>query len=212
MHEGGKRNTRAVGIADRASRAEIRDELDVFASSDMTASIPSTDEEVNVAKADVALTRTDSIHDEIDHLHDAISRRAYELFRDGGSGGGPLDDWLTAEHGLVWRPSLELRCKDGQFEVLAAVAGVEPKDLDVEVAPEDLLIKAEITHEHAADKGTVQLCEFSHGKVWRSLHFPEPIDPASARAEYQNGLLRVTAAVAQPGRKKVAETSADRRG
>ena len=55
----------------------------------------------------------------------------------------------------------------------------------------------ETSHEHAADAGTVHVCEFESGKVSRSIHFPEKIDPNSAKAEYQNGMLRLTAAIAR---------------
>jgi HSP20 family molecular chaperone IbpA len=58
---------------------------------------------------------------------------------------------------------------------VAAVAGVEPKDLDVQVTPEDV----------------------------RSVHLPDKIDPDSAKAEYRNGMLRLTAAVAKAAPKKV---------
>lgn len=92
---------------------------------------------------------------------------------------------------------MELRQKDNQFEILAAVPGVEAKDLDVQVTPEDVLIKAEIDHEHAAAEGAVRLCEFKCGKLFRSVHFPEKIDPNSMKAEYRNGMLRLTASIAK---------------
>jgi len=43
----------------------------------------------------------------------------------------------------------------------------------------------------------VQICEFSHGKAFRSVHLPESIDPSSVKAEYRNGMLWVTATVTQ---------------
>jgi HSP20 family protein len=149
-----------------------------------------------MAKADVELKKADSIRSELEQLHHLISQRAYELFRNGGAGWGAIGDWLTAERELVWKPAVELREKENHFEVLAAVAGVEPKDLDVQVTPEELLIKGEITHQHTDDEGRVHLCEFKPGKLWRSIRFPHTIDPATAKAEYRNGLLRLTATIA----------------
>jgi HSP20 family protein len=151
-----------------------------------------------MAKTDVELRKTDSIFDELDRLHREISGRAYDLFEHRGSIlGDALADWLNAEGELVWKPAVELRQKDSQFEVLAAVPGVEAKDLNVQVAPDDVLIKAEIDHQHTAEKGTVRLCEFKQGKLFRSVHFPAKIDPASVKAEYRNGMLRLTAAIAK---------------
>ena len=51
-------------------------------------------------------------------------------------------------------------------------------------------------------------CEFKPGKLWRSIRFPKTIDPATAKAEYRNGLLKLTAAIAGRERKKVPVTAA----
>jgi HSP20 family protein len=157
-----------------------------------------------MAKNDVALRKAETIFNELDQLHTAISRLAYDLFRNRGSlWGGPLADWFNAEHQLVWKPAIELRQKDSQFEVLAATPGVEAKDLDIQITPEDMLIKAEIHHQHKPEEGAVQVCEFTEGQLFRSVHFPEKVDPDSATAEYRNGMLRITASIAKPAAKKV---------
>jgi HSP20 family molecular chaperone IbpA len=157
-------------------------------------------QEIAMARGDIEVKKADTILDELDRLYQAISRRAYDLFRNGGTPwGNALADWLTAEQELISKPAVELRQKDNQFEVLAAVPGVEAKDLDVQITPDDVLIKAKTSHEHAADAGTVHVCEFESGKIFRSVHFPEKIDRNSAKAEYQNGILRLTAAIEKRG-------------
>ena len=151
-----------------------------------------------MARTGIELRKADTIFNELDRLHREISRRAYDLFKNRGTlwGGAPAD-WLNAERELVWKPAVELRQRDNQFEVLAATPGVEPKDLDIQITPQDVLIKADINHGHIAEEGAVHLCEFNGGKLFRSIHFPEKIDPNSAKAEYRNGLLRLTAAIAK---------------
>jgi HSP20 family molecular chaperone IbpA len=162
-----------------------------------------------MARGDIAVKKADTIFDELDRLHQVISRRAYDLFRNGGTlWGNALTDWLTAERELISKPAVELRQKDNQFEVLAALPGVEAKDLDVQITPDDVLIKAETSHEHAADAGKVHVCEFEGGKIFRSVHFPEKIDPNSAKAEYQNGVLRLTAAIAKAATAQKVEIKA----
>jgi HSP20 family protein len=157
-----------------------------------------------MARNDIALRKAETIFNELDRLHHAISQRAYDLFRRRGDlWGGPLADWLNAERQLVWKPAIELRQKDNQFELRAATPGVEAKDLDVQITPEDVLIKADIDHTHTPDEGTVRLCEFTGGQLFRSVHFPQKIDPESARAEYRNGMLRLTASIAKPVAQKV---------
>ncbi|PWT84442.1 MAG: hypothetical protein C5B57_04860 [Blastocatellia bacterium] len=150
-----------------------------------------------MAKTDVALKRTDTIVNELERLHEEISRRAYELFENNGTSSDPIGDWLNAERELIWSPAIEVRQKDSQFEVLAATPGVEAKDLDVQITPNDLLIKADVKHSHATDGGTVCTSDFTGGKLFRSVHFPEAVDPNSVKVEYRNGLLHLTAAIAK---------------
>jgi HSP20 family protein len=152
---------------------------------------------------EIQVKKPSSILQELTELHETISRRAYELFQNGGLFSGPLADWFRAEREIVWRPPIELRQKDGQFELEAAVAGVDPKTLDVQVTPEDVLITASEERRREEDKGTVHVSEFESGRLFRSVHLPERIDPDSVKAELRNGLLRLTATIAKTTTKKV---------
>jgi len=149
-----------------------------------------------MAKDEVIVKRSPSILDEIGRLHRMIEERAYHVFRD-GTGNGPIADWMSAERDLIWKPAIDLRQKDGQFEVMAAVPGMEPKDLDVEITPDALLIKGEASHERKTDKGEIHMSEFSHGKLFRSIDFPAKVDPDTVKTEYKNGMLRVKATLAK---------------
>ena len=103
---------------------------------------------------------------------------------------------------MLWKPSLELRETDGEFVLEAAVSGVDPKDIAIEVTPEDIVLKADIQHEHEEKKGTVHICEFQSGRMFRSIHLPKRINPDKVKAEFKNGLLRLTAEVAAEARAK----------
>jgi HSP20 family protein len=156
------------------------------------------DVEDAMAKNGLELRRTNTILDDLNRLQRQISERAYELFRHrDGQWGDALSDWLNAEHELVWKPAVELRQKGGQFEVLAALPGVNAKELDVQVTPDAVLIQAEHRHEHNADAGTVYACELKAGKAFRSVRFPAPIDPNTVKASYHDGLLQLTASIAK---------------
>lgn len=149
-------------------------------------------------------TARDSILDELNQLHADISLRAYELFRAHDRHWiGALEDWLRAERELVWRPAVELRQRADDFELVAAVAGVEPGDLDIQVTSRDILIQARGEHQHRPETSAVHLCEFNRGKLFRSIHLPDRIDPNSVTAECHNGLLRLTARVAKTAHPKI---------
>ena len=90
---------------------------------------------------------------------------------------------------------------DLQRDTLLA-AGVDPRDIDIEVTPEDILIKANVQHEHGERKGDVYLCEFACGNLFRSIRLPKRIDADKVKAEFKNGLLTLRAPVAEEARAK----------
>lgn len=147
--------------------------------------------------ATVHLKKKDSIRDEVERIQQRIAERAYALFR-GRNGGDsdPLSDWVCAERDLVWKPAIEVREQDGALTVLAALPGVEAKDIEVDVTPEDVVIKAETAHVHTRDEGSVHRSEFVSGEAFRSIGLPKRIDTAKVKADYQNGMLRITAPIA----------------
>jgi HSP20 family protein len=71
------------------------------------------------------------------------------------------------------------------------------KDLVVEVTPEELLIKGHTSYEKSSDKGKVPMSEIPTGQVFRSIRFPEAIDTSTAKAEFKDGMLRLTMAIAK---------------
>ena len=159
---------------------------------------------VNESKTQIDVKKPASILEDLTRLHEDISRRAYELFcSPDGLIGSPLNDWFRAERELVWSPAIELRQEGGQFDLTVAVAGADPKNLDVRVTPEDILITATGEHQHEAKDGTLHVCEFAAGRLFRSIHLPERVDPNTAKAEYRNGMLHLTAAIAEDASKNV---------
>ena len=136
------------------------------------------------------------LHD-IEQIQKRITERAYDVFRNRGAAlGAALNDWLVAERQTIWKPPVEICQKDNQFVIEAALAGVEPRQLDIQITRDTLLIKADTPHTHPETKGIVHVCEFQAGQLFRAIKFPAPIDPEAVKAEYRDGLLRVTAAIA----------------
>jgi len=148
--------------------------------------------------AEVAVQKKNSILNELQKMEERITRRAYDIFEGTGSiFGKDLTDWLAAERELVWKPSIELKEKDNRFELQVALAGVDPKDLQVEVTPEGLLVKGETKTETNEEKGKVHTSEFHSGSIFRSIQFPKKVDVDKVKAEIKNGLLTITAPLAE---------------
>ncbi len=151
----------------------------------------------------VATRKISSILDEMNQMQDRIMRRAYDLFEQNGRlFGRDLDHWLQAERELLWKPAVELRETDGELVLEAAVSGVDPKDIDIEVTPEDVVLKADIQHEHEEKEGAVHICEFRSGRMFRPIHLPKRINPDKVKAEIKNGLLKLKAEIAEEARAK----------
>lgn len=157
----------------------------------------------------VPIKKTQSIFDKIEKMQDRIMRRAHDIFStNGGIFGKDIDDWLQAERELVWKPAIELEEKDGEFKLQVAVPGVDAKDIDIEVTAEDILIKADVKHEHTESKGEVHTCEFASGHLFRSIHLPQPIDADKVKAEFKNGMLTLKAPVAAEAKTKKVKVEA----
>ncbi|HEX4997655.1 MAG TPA: Hsp20/alpha crystallin family protein [Terriglobia bacterium] len=147
--------------------------------------------------------------DELKKMEDRVMRRAYDIFRGNGfEFGRDLENWLAAERELVWKPAIELKEKDHHFEVTVAVAGMDPKDLKVDVTADDLLVRGEMKSEKMDDKGTVHTSEFGAGSLFRAIRFPKKVDVNKVTAEVKNGLLTVTAAIAEEAKARKVEIRA----
>lgn len=157
----------------------------------------------------VPIRKTSSILNEMKEMQDRIIRRAYEIFEQNGSMlGRDLENWTQAERELVWKPAFELCEKDGQFQLEVALPGVDAKDINLEVTPEEIVLTANTQHKHTDQKGSVLYCEFQAGKMFRSIHLPKTIDADKVKAEFKNGLLRLTAKVAEEARPKTIKPEA----
>jgi len=154
---------------------------------------------------DVVVQKSETLWDQIHRMEERITRRAHEIFEANGSiFGRELDDWFQAEKELVWKPAVELKEKDTHFELQAALAGMDPKEIRIEVTPEELLIRSDTKFEKREEKEELCYTEFQSGFLFRSIRFPKRVDPNRVRAEYRNGLLSVTAPIAAEARARGA--------
>jgi len=134
-----------------------------------------------------------SVREEADRIRAQIAERAYELAaRHGYAPGHELDDWLTAESQLVWKPELRLEEHPRAFVVKFRLPGVRAEDLRLSVEAERVLLLGEARAESVAEDVYVHSDEFRYGVIFREVWLPQPIDPARARARLSEGVLTVT--------------------
>jgi len=92
--------------------------------------------------------------------------------------------------------------------VEAELPGVEEKDIDLQVTSDSLILRAKSHKEESRQEQTMLITERRFGSYHRVIGLPAPINPDSARARYQDGVLRVTLPKAEQvrGRRIQVET------
>ena len=88
---------------------------------------------------------------------------------------------------------IEVREEDQAFKVRAQVPGVKKEDIHVDVDGDTVSVRAEVKQEKEEKKGEkVVYSERSYGMASRSFTLPCDIDEKSVRAEYKDGVLKLT--------------------
>ncbi|PIE45092.1 MAG: heat-shock protein Hsp20 [Gammaproteobacteria bacterium] len=88
---------------------------------------------------------------------------------------------------------IEVSEQDDAFAVTAEIPGVAKEDIDVSVEDAVVTIRAEIKQHDAHKEGDKVLrSERYYGVVSRSFQLPARVSAGSAKATYDNGVLRLT--------------------
>jgi HSP20 family protein len=102
---------------------------------------------------------------------------------------GPQDYMTGWEAGTT--PSVNVIEDEKSFKVEAALAGIEPKNVDVEVDNGYLTVKGEQQQEQKEEKKNYLRREISYGSFTRKVALPETADSGKAKATFKNGILTV---------------------
>jgi HSP20 family molecular chaperone IbpA len=149
----------------------------------------------------VVLDNDNPILAETEAIQGRIRQRAFELSLKRPPDVHELYDWIAAESEVVSVPPVELVERNGMFDVRFAVAGLNPDEVNIMVTPSQIVIKSQFTHQHEPDTGTVHICDFKSATIFRSVTMPQPIDVTSVKADFEEGMLHVSAAKEGTGEK-----------
>jgi len=87
--------------------------------------------------------------------------------------------------------------KDGKkFHCQVELPGVDPKDVNVQVLGNTLMINGERTNSRETNDRDFYHREISYGSFQRSLTLPQGVDIERLSADYRNGVLEITAPIA----------------
>jgi HSP20 family protein len=98
-----------------------------------------------------------------------------------------------SSQGRVFSLAVDIWEKGDAFFVRAALPGVRPENLDVQVEDNVLTLSGEIRHESEADReARFWRREHVYGKFTRSVRLPENVKIDEIEASFDNGFVTVT--------------------
>jgi len=114
-------------------------------------------------------------------MAEAIDRLFDEAFVVSGNGG------LN-----VSTPKVDVIENDDNVVVKAEMPGMKPEEVDVRVEGNLLTLHGEHKEEHDQKEGQYHVREMRQASFHRVLPLPTDVDPDKAKAEFDNGVLRLT--------------------
>ncbi|MEP6939469.1 MAG: Hsp20/alpha crystallin family protein [Rudaea sp.] len=101
-------------------------------------------------------------------------------------------DSVLGDNASTWSPRVDVREEDSRYVILADVAGVDPKDIDVSMDKNVLTIKGERKPEAPVEGAKATRVERSHGGFKRSFSLPETANADAITAAGKHGVLEIS--------------------
>jgi HSP20 family molecular chaperone IbpA len=129
---------------------------------------------------------------EIELVHVAIARRAYELFEARGcEHGRDWEDWLRAESEFLRPVSISTSESVDRFTIRASVIGFEENELRVSIEPRRITIlgKKQVSATET-EGGKVEYIDWYPNQILQRIDLATELIPESSVVELQSGLLK----------------------
>ena len=97
----------------------------------------------------------------------------------------------TSEARGSWALPIDILEQDNALVVRAAVPGVRPEELDVQVEKNVLTIRGEIRSLSESSEAKVYRREVATGAFSRSIRLPENLNTEQAEASFENGMVTI---------------------
>jgi HSP20 family protein len=100
-------------------------------------------------------------------------------------------------------PLVDLYQTADEIHVKAAMPGVKPEDVEIQVNGDMLTIKADVEQEQEGKDATYHVRERRYQSFARALTLPTPVKAEKAQAYVKDGILHVTLPKAEEAKPKV---------
>lgn len=117
----------------------------------------------------------------------------------------PTEEAAAAIEGEI---AIDVYQTNSHVVIVSPIAGVDPKDIEISAADDEVTISCERTAEHATKGDNITTQEIYWGKCTRTVELPVPCLVDRASASYKHGILTVKVPKAQKARKKTIKVTA----
>ena len=117
------------------------------------------------------------LRNEMDRLFESFFREPFAAL--------DWPQWATGK----WSPAIDVAESDKELTVRAELPGIDPKDLDVAVSGNQLVLSGEKKEQSEHDGKDFYHSETRYGSFRRTIPLPEGIDTENVDAQYANGVL-----------------------
>jgi HSP20 family protein len=119
-----------------------------------------------------------TLREAMDHLFDDAFTRPFSRIRNGGP------EWSS--------PAIDMYQTNDNVVVKAALPGIKPDEVQINVSGDVLTIRGETKQEEEKKDKSWHIHEHRWGSFERSVMLPSGVKPDKANAEFENGILTVT--------------------
>jgi HSP20 family protein len=135
----------------------------------------------------MAIVRWEPFRDLVS-IQERMNRLFDEAFR-GVARTGADEDWAL---GGAWAPAVDIYEQNGNIVLKAELPGVDPKDVEVRLENNVLTLSGERRFDNEVKRESYHRIERAYGSFTRSFTLPSVVDQEKIKAEYKDGVLRVT--------------------
>ena len=132
----------------------------------------------------------------LDRIHEELDRWFNDIM------GSFLGSWgRYTPRGMdisSWGPRIDLYDQGNELVLKAEIPGVDPKDLDIRVLPDSVVLRGEIRRDEEIKDENYYRCERVYGSFARTIPLPVEVNPSEAKASYKNGILKLVLPKAEP--------------
>ncbi len=120
------------------------------------------------------------------------------------------EDWFAEFRPARIQPQIESFVENGKLTVRAELPGIDPKDIEVNVAGNMLTVRGKREEKFEEKKRHFIRREMRYGSFERSVELPEGVKAEDLKATYHDGILELTAPVTKELERKEVKVQIQR--